>query len=66
LQRVQHLRVYTVRQGPYIRKKKLRSLAFKKEDCKQAKIFNTKRENIPIAEFGIISAETACWDRGRK
>jgi hypothetical protein len=23
-------------------------------------------ENIPTAEFGIISAETACWDIKRK
>jgi hypothetical protein len=24
------------------------------------------RENIPTAEFGIIWAETACWDIERK
>jgi hypothetical protein len=23
-------------------------------------------ENIPTAEFGMISAETACWDMERK
>jgi hypothetical protein len=23
-------------------------------------------ENIPTAEFGMISVETACWDRERK
>jgi hypothetical protein len=23
-------------------------------------------ENIPTAEFGILSAETACWDKERK
>jgi hypothetical protein len=23
-------------------------------------------ENIPTAEFGMISAETACWDIERK
>jgi hypothetical protein len=23
-------------------------------------------ENIPTAEFGMISAETACWDTERK
>jgi hypothetical protein len=23
-------------------------------------------KNIPTAEFGMISAETACWDIGRK
>jgi hypothetical protein len=23
-------------------------------------------ENIPTAEFGMISAETACWDIDRK
>ncbi len=51
----------------YIRKKKLRSVAYKKEYCKQAiQIFNTKWENFPAVEFGMISAETACWDKERK
>ncbi len=59
-------RVCTVRKGKYIREKKLRSVAFKKEDCKQAINIYTKWENIPTAEFGMISAETACWDRERK
>jgi hypothetical protein len=27
---------------------------------------NGKQAIIPTAEFGIISAETACWDRERK
>ncbi len=70
LQRVQnvHVHVCTVRKGKYIRKKKLRSVAFKTEKCKQAinTVFYTKWENVPTAEFGMISAETACWDRERK
>ncbi len=52
LERVQHVYVCTVRKGKYIRKKKLE-----------------KKYLIPsekIAEFGILLAEIACWDREGK
>jgi hypothetical protein len=44
----------TVRKGKYKRKKKLRSVSFKTED------------NVPTAEFGMMSPETAFWARERK
>ncbi len=66
LQQVQHVHIRTVRKRKYIRKNNYAALHLKKKTANKLYLVNTKWENILIAEFGMVSAETACWDRERK